>query len=132
MKRITVAVQNRVGVIAGVTETLAEAGVNLVAINTERTGETGLVTLSTEEGDHDRALQCLVNAGYRAVTDEALLIRLKDEPGALAKVAARFRDAGINIQSLHILDRHEGYATVALDTEDREATAALLSPDELV
>ncbi|MCY3881273.1 MAG: ACT domain-containing protein [Chloroflexi bacterium] len=132
MKRITVAIQNRVGVIAGITETLAGADVNLVAINTERTGETGLVTLSTEEGDHDRALQCLVEAGYRAVTDEALLIRLKDEPGALAKVAARFRDAGINIQSLHILDRHEGYATVALDTEDREATAALLSPDEVV
>ncbi|MXY88861.1 MAG: ACT domain-containing protein [Dehalococcoidia bacterium] len=132
MKRITVATQNRVGVIAGITETLAGADVNLVAINTERTGETGLVTLSTEEGDHDRALQCLVEAGYRAVTDEALLIRLKDEPGALAKVAARFRDAGINIQSLHILDRHEGYATVALDTEDREATAALLSPDEVV
>lgn len=132
MKRITVAIQNRVGAIAGITETLAGADVNLVAINTERTGETGLVTLSTEEGDHDRALQCLVNAGYRAVTDEALLIRLKDEPGALAKVAARFRDAGINIQSLHILDRHEGYATVALDTEDREATAALLSPDEVV
>ena len=132
MKRITVATQNRVGVIAGITETLAGADVNLVAINTERSGETGLVTLSTEEGDHDRALQCLVEAGYRAVTDEALLIRLKDEPGALAKVAARFRDAGINIQSLHILDRHEGYATVALDTEDREATAALLSPDEVV
>ena len=132
MKRITVATQNRVGVIAGITETLAGADVNLVAINTERTGETGLVTLSTEEGEHDRALQCLVEAGYRAVTDEALLIRLKDEPGALARVAARFRDAGINIQSLHILDRHEGYATVALDTEDREATAALLSPDEVV
>ena len=66
------------------------------------------------------------------MTDEALLIRLPDEPGALAKVAARFRDAGINIQSLHILDRHEGYATVALDTEDRDATVALLTPDELV
>lgn len=132
MKRITVAVQNKVGVIAGITETLAQADVNLVAINTERAGETGLVSLSTEEGDHDRALRCLVNAGYRAVTDEALLIRLLDEPGALAKVAARFRDAGINIQSLHILDRHEGYATVALDTEDRDATVALLTPDELV
>ncbi len=132
MKRITVAVQNQVGVIAGLTEALAQAGVNLVAINTERTGETGLVSLSTEEGDHDRALHCLVDAGYRAVTDEALLIRLRDEPGALAKVAARFRDAGINIQSLHILDRHEGYATVALNTEDREATVALLTPDELV
>ena len=132
MERITVAVQNKAGVIAGVTEALARENVNLIAINTERMGETGLVTLTTAKGDHDRALYCLMNAGYRAVTDEAVLVRLLDEPGALAKVAARFRDAGVNIQSLHILDRHDGYATVALNTEDRDATTALLTPDELV
>ena len=128
MKRITVTVRNEVGVIAGITEALAEAGVNLISISTEAAGETGLVTLATEEADHDRALYCLMNAGYRAVTDEVLLIRLRDEPGALAKVAGRFKDAGVNIQSLHILDRHGGYATLALDTRDREAAAALLTP----
>ena len=74
MKRITVAVQNKAGVIAGVTEALARENVNLIAINTERMGETGLVTLTTAKGDHDRALYCLMNVGYRAVTDEAVLV----------------------------------------------------------
>ncbi len=132
MKRIRVTARDKPGAVAAITEALARAEVNLVAINTERMGERGLVTLATEDDDHDRALHCLMAAGYRAVTEEALLVRLRDEPGALAKVAARFRDAGVNIRSLHILDRHEDHATVALDVEDAEAAAALLEPGERV
>ena len=132
MKRIRVTARDKPGAVAAITEALAREGVNLVAINTERMGERGLVTLATEDDDHDRALHCLTAAGYRAVTEEALLVRLRDEPGALAKVAARFRDAGLNIRSLHILDRHEDHATVALDVEDPEAAAALLEPEERV
>ena len=132
MKRIRVTARDEPGAVAAITEALARERVNLVAINTERMGERGLVTLATEDDDHDRALHCLMAAGYRAVTEEALLVRLRDEPGALAKVAARFRDAGVNIRSLHILDRHGDHATVAIDVADAEAAEALLEPEELV
>lgn len=132
MKRIRVTARDEPGAVAAITEALARERVNLVAINTERVGERGLVTLATEDDDHDRALHCLMAAGYRAVTEEALLVRLRDEPGALAKVAARFRDAGVNIRSLHILDRHGDHATVAIDVADVEAAEALLEPGELV
>lgn len=132
MKRIRVTARDEPGAVAAITEALARERVNLVAINTERVGERGLITLATEDDDHDRALHCLMAAGYRAVTEEALLVRLRDEPGALAKVAARFRDAGVNIRSLHILDRHEDHATVAIDVADPEAAEALLEPGELV
>ena len=132
MKRIRVTARDEPGAVAAITEALARERVNLVAINTERVGERGLITLATEDDDHDRALHCLMAAGYRAVTEEALLVRLRDEPGALAKVAARFRDAGVNIRSLHILDRHEDHATVAIDVADVEAAEALLEPGELV
>lgn len=132
MKRIRVTARDEPGAVAAITEALARERVNLVAINTERMGERGLITLATEDDDHDRALHCLMAAGYRAVTEEALLVRLRDEPGALAKVAARFRDAGVNIRSLHILDRHEDHATVAIDVADPEAAEALLEPGELV
>ena len=58
--------------------------------------------------------------------DDALVIRLRDEPGALARVAERFKNADVNIHSLHILDRHEGYTMVALSADDREKAEALL------
>ena len=73
-----------------------------------------------------------MNAGYRAVTDDALIIKLRDEPGALAKVAARFRDAAVNIQSLHLLSRHGDYATVVLTADDRAKAEALLDSESIV
>lgn len=130
MDRIIVMAKSEVGVIADITAALAEADVNILTINTENTGETGLVILTTE--DNDDALQALTAAGFRAVIDDVLVVRLRDEPGALAKVAERFKNAGVNIQSLHILDRHGDYATVALAADDRAAAEALIGSDAVV
>ena len=130
MKRIIVTVENEVGVLANITEVLAKEDINLASINTEGRGDSGLVILTTEECD--RALHALMNAGYRAVTDDALIIKLRDEPGALAKVAARFRDAAVNIQSLHLLNRHGDYATVLLTADDRAKAEALLDSETIV
>ena len=130
MDRIIVMVKSEVGVIADITGALARAGVNLQSINTENTGETGLVIITTD--NNDAALRVLTAAGFRAVIDDVLVIRLPDAPGVLAKVAERFKDAGVNIQSLHILDRHGGYATVALATDDRAQAERLVGQDAIV
>ena len=130
MERIIVMAKSEVGVIAGITAALAGAGVNILTINTENTGETGLVVLSTE--DNDAALRALTVAGFRAVVDDVLVFRLRDEPGALAKVAERFKDAGVNIQSLHILDRYGDYVTFALSSDNREMAETLVGPEAIV
>ena len=111
---------------------LANEGINLESIRhrgPER--DSGLVIITTAE--YDRALHVLMNAGYRAVTDDALIVKLRDEPGALAKIAVRFRDAAVNIQSLHLLNRHGGYATVIMTAEcDRAKAEALLDGETIV
>ncbi len=130
MERIVIMARDEVGVLSNITRALAEANINLQSINTQVNGEHGTIIISTD--DTDRALVALADAGYSAVTDDALLIRLKDEPGALAKVAQRFSEASINIRSVHILDRKDGIATIALSTstEDRSRAEALVEPDE--
>jgi len=124
--------RDEIGVLADITSALAQANVNLESINTQVNGEHGTIIISTD--DTNRALTALAEAGYSAVTDDALLIRLKDEAGALARVAQRFGEAGINIRSVHILDRKDGFATIALSTstEDRPRAEALVSPEERV
>ncbi len=118
MNRIIVMVDNRVGVIADIARTLSEAGINVESINTETAGDQGAVILTTDNYDH--ALYVLNQAGFKAVSDDdALVVRLPDEPGALAKVADSLKQAGVNIQSMHILNRQRGYAMVALTTDDR-------------
>ena len=130
MDRIIVMAKSEIGVIADITAALADAGVNILTINTENTGETGLVVMTTE--DNDAALRALTMAGFRAVIDDVLVIRLRDEPGALAKVAEKFKIAGVNIQSLHILDRHGDYATVALSADDRAMAETLVGQEAIV
>ena len=130
MDRIIVMVQSEVGIIAAITSVLADAGINLRSLNTENTGDTGLVIITAD--NTDEALRVLTDAGFRAVIDDVLVIRLPDEPGALARVAEKFKLAGVNIQSLHILDRHAGYTTVALAADDRAQAEKLIGQDAIV
>ena len=130
VERIIVMAKNEVGVLAEITAAMAEAEVNILTVNTESTGDTGIVILTTE--DNDRALDTLTKAGFKAIIDDALVIRLRDEPGALAKVAERFKNSGVNIQSLHILDRHAGYTTVALSADDRAKAETLVEKESIV
>ena len=124
MRRIVVSTKDEVGVIAGITGALAGRGINIETIDTEGAGEHGLIVLTTD--DDDRALLALASAGYRACADDALIVRLRDEPGALAQLAARFRDAGVNIRSMHILNRYGGHATVALSADDLALAESLV------
>jgi len=124
MKRIIIMAENTVGVIADISTALAADGINIESLNTDNIDDSGVVILTTD--DSDRALYSLGRAGFKAVSDEALIIKLKDEPGALAKVAEKFKLAKINIRSMHILNRQGGYTMVALSVADKEKAAALI------
>ena len=130
MERIIVMVKNEVGVIADIAASLADSSINILTMDTESTGDTGIVIITTD--DNDRALGVLTSGGFKAIIDDALVIRLRDEPGALAKVAAKFKQSGVNIQSLHILDRYDGYTMVALSADDRATAEALVDRESIV
>jgi hypothetical protein len=130
VNRIVIMANNEVGVIADITRVLAEEGINLETINTETTGDQGVVVLTVDNTDH--ALSALNQAGYKAVSDDALVLRLRDEPGALATVADSLRSAGVNIQSLHILNREGGYAIIALTTNDRARALAAIDDSVVI
>ena len=124
-KRIVIVADNEVGVIAGITRVLADGGINLEGLNVETTGEQGTIVLNADDTDH--ALALLNQAGYKAVGDDIIVLRIRDEPGALATVAESLKQANVNIQSLHILGRSDGLATVALTTDDRERAEMAIS-----
>ena len=129
-ERILITVDNRVGVLADITGVLAGAGINVESVNAQTAGERGAIIMTVS--DTDRALSVLSQAGYKAVSDDAVVVRLRDEPGALAGVADRLKQAGVNIQNLHILSRQDGFALVALTTNDRAATEAAIREEEIL
>ena len=129
-ERIIIMVNNEVGVLADITGLLAGAGINVESMNTQTARERGAIIMTVNDTDH--ALSVLNRAGYKAVSDDSVVVRLRDEPGALAGVADRLKQAGVNIQNLHILARQDGYALIALTTSDRAATEAAIRQEEIL
>ena len=130
MSRIIVMAKNEVGVIADISRVLADSGINIETISAEALDDKGTITLTAD--DYDGALRALTGAGFKTVTDDSLIVSLRDEPGALAKVAEKLKQGGVNIQSLHIVERRGDYTTVAILPDDRAKAEGLLDRESIV
>lgn len=130
MKQITILSQNRRDLIADVTQVLSESEINLDSITGRNFGEQSIATITTKS--YDEALSILQKyPDLQVISENALIVRIEDELGSLAKLARRFADAGINIRSVRFVERHDGYALVAISTE-RTEEALVLVQDILV
>ena len=128
--RIIVMAKNKVGVIAGITGVLAEGNVNISSLNTQTQGDTGTITLTTDQTNH--ALALLNSAGYKAVCDDTLIVQLSDEPGALAELVTDLKNHGLNINTLHIIERQNGRATVSIATQDNKRARAAVKHGNVI
>lgn len=124
MKQLTVLVRNEPGVAARLTTCLAESGVNIEAIDIEGIEDRGIVVLTVDH--YDEALRALSSHGFQTITQDTLLIRLEDKPGALATIAVRLKDAGLDLRSMHILRRSESGTIASLVASDNESAAEVL------
>ena len=126
MKQITIITPaDRPGTVADIAERLGARGVNIQSMNASDDHVHGVIFLEAEP--YDEALRVLADAGYHAISEDLIAIRIKDEPGALAKVSARFREPQINIHSMRFVRRDGGWATVILSTNDNARARTLLA-----
>jgi hypothetical protein len=124
MKQLTVITRNVPGQLADITAALADAGINIEDIEADGATETGVISLTVDR--YHLAMEVLSEAGFQAVTDDALIVRLADKPGALAEIALRFKDAGLNLHSMHIIQREAGHSLASIVTDDNSKAAALV------
>ena len=130
MKQIVISINDEVGVVANISETLAEKGINIERITVEGWGDRGIVILTTDQ--HQEAMESLKDADFDIITYEGIVLKLQDQPGSLAKVAAKLRDANINIKSLHVIDTSGGYTRVSITTDKPQKTETLLANEGLI
>lgn len=124
MKQLTVLVPNEIGIAARLTTCLAERGINIEEIDVESVADHGIVVLGVDR--YDEALRVLSDAGFRVITQDTLLVRLEDKPGALAAVAMRLKNAGLDLRSMHILRRDASSTTASLVCSDNARAAEVL------
>lgn len=129
MQRITVVVRNRAGLLAEITELLAQKGLSITSIVAESRGADGVVHMGVERVDE--ALAVLTAAGYNAVTEDVLLARIEDKPGALAQISRRLMEAQLDIRGLNMVQRNDGWAVVAIATNDNARARGVLEGQTL-
>ncbi len=113
-----------VGALAEVTEALRDAGVNIRAIGAydkEDHGEFMLIVSDTAT-----AKTALEKLGVKPVEKTVVPVEVTDRPGALAEVARKVADAGINIGWVYATTSSSPTATLVLRTANNERVAELL------
>ncbi len=130
MRQITIIAENRVGLLAEISQALAARNINIETLDAEGIENHGILILTVDK--YDEALQVINSIPrIRAITEDAILIRLSDKPGALAEIAKRFKDSNINLRSIRILRRDNDQSLVAISAE-RTKDAIELVKDVLI
>jgi hypothetical protein len=104
---------------------LGDHGIDIRSLAVGAVGTYGCAVLST---NNDAATRDVLRQGrYRFVESEAINVGVEDRPGALAQLAGRLGEAGVNINGVVLLGRHQGKAELAISTEDVETARRVLA-----
>ena len=125
MKQFSIITQSRVGIIAELTEALANENINIENIDAKAFEDKAIILISVD--DYQKAMKLFDSfEGFQVVAEDAIIVKLKNEPGALAKIARRFSDANIDLKSIRFVQRNEDYGLVAISVERTDAALALV------
>ena len=102
MTEFTVHLANRPGMLAMLTEQISAAGIHIEALAAYGVGESGVARMMVDDASTTRAV--LQRAGLTFDEREVLVTVLPHQAGAMATMARRLADAGINIEAVYLLN----------------------------
>jgi hypothetical protein len=121
----TVRLKNEPGALAVLASRLGEHGIDIRTLAVGAVGTYGCAVLSTN--DDGGAREVLRQARYQFVEGEALNVGVEDRPGALAQLAGRLGQAGVNINAVVLLGRYQGKAELAITVDSVEKARKVLA-----
>ena len=125
ISQLSIFVENKQGTIAGLTESLAAAGISIRALSVADTQEFGILRLIVS--DIDKAKAVLSDNNCVVSVTKVIGIEIPDTPGGLSKVLRVIADNGINVEYLYAFITVAGEnAYVVLRVEDNENAARIM------
>jgi hypothetical protein len=131
VKQISVFVENKKGRLARITETLAQSGIDLIALSIADTANFGIMRCIVSETD--KAISLLKQNGFTASVTDVLVAEVEDKPGGLSSVLKLLDDAGISIEYLYSSVRTPNKnAVIIFRVEDIKTAAEVLEKNSIV
>ncbi len=129
MKMLAVIGDDYPGFLAEITTALETAGIDIHNFSGQTVA--GKVVFSIGAEPYEDAFHLLNEAGFQVLSNDHLLVRLENHPGALAQLSRDLVQANIDVQGMHIVSKDRELCIVALETRNSEKARQTLS-DRLV
>ena len=123
-RQISVFLENTSGRLADVTALLARGNINLRAMSIADTTDFGILRMVADKPEE--AVRILKEAGFTAKVTEVIGVAVPDRPGALAEIAALFRDNQVGIEYLYASLDGQEMAVIILKVNHLEKGIELL------
>lgn len=116
MEQLTVFLENREGRLEKVTETLANANINIVCLSLADTSEYGMLRMIVS--DPGLAKSVLKEAGFSARLTDVLAVRLEQNFGTLNKLAKSVSAKNVNIEYMYTLNCSKEEGAIIIKCSD--------------
>lgn len=110
--QVSVFVENQEGRLAAVTELLADAGVDILALSIADTTDFGILRIVVD--DTEKAVKVLRDNDRIVKVTEVLGVKMDNQPGVFAKVVRLLADNGIGIEYTYAYAAGRGADSAAL------------------
>ncbi|MBR0121041.1 MAG: ACT domain-containing protein [Clostridia bacterium] len=126
VKQISVFLENRKGQLNEITKILAQAGINLLALNIAETTEYGIVRIIVD--DVAAAMDALIGAGMVVKVSDVSRVTISNSVGGLNSALQKIADAGIDIEYMYsMVSGDSENADMVFKTADSAALEAALA-----
>ena len=123
MQEFNVSLTDKPGELAQVASAVGDEGINILGcVGMGRS--TASVTMVTDDEEATKGV--LESMGRDFEVNELILTSLPNEPGALAGMATKLSDAGVNIKSFYIMKMELDVEDVAMTTDNPSKTKEIL------
>ncbi len=110
--QLVLTLQSKPGVLAGISSALAAARVNILSLSAAEAAGRGKIRMIVN--NPGAAKRTLRKARIRFTEEPAFSKRLRNKPGALARVVSKLASARINIKTAYATTTGRGGATVVI------------------
>ena len=124
-RQLSVFLENKPGVLAEVCKALGDHDINIRGVSVSDTVDHAVVRLIVS--DPHKAIHVLGEHGALVVETDVLVVKLSDQPGALADLASKFARGKVNIEYAYG-SSDDTEATIFMRVSDTKKGLALLSP----
>ena len=127
IKQLSIFIENKVGRLQAIMDTLSENGINIRALSIAETTEFGILRIITP--DVEKAKKVLREVDVISKITDVIAVYIDDQAGGLAKMLKCITAAEVNVEYMYaFLGRTEGKALMVLKADDEaKAEKALVA-----